>query len=54
MKLKSVGDVFLTRTLDLNTENEVIIKIGKPQPFPDHFDYYCPYQILGIKDEQVR
>ena len=57
MKLKSVGELFLTRILDLNTENgnEVIIKIGKPQQFPDSpdSDYYCPYQIVGIGDEKV-
>lgn len=55
MQLKSIGELFISRNLQLNDKNptEVLIRIGKPQPFPEEVDYYCPFQIIGLGDEEV-
>ncbi len=59
MKLDNVGEVIATRRLFLDGEvagsTDILVKLGKPQPFPDFADfYYCPYQITGLGDEKVR
>ena len=58
LKLEGVGELIATRTLTLRQENgptsEIMVLLGKPQPLPKHEDYYCPYQIKGAGDEQVR
>lgn len=55
MQLTSIGELFVSRTLQLNDKNlaHVTITVGKPQKFPDGEDYYCPYQIIGLGDETI-
>ncbi|MBA3536461.1 MAG: hypothetical protein H0T84_07625 [Tatlockia sp.] len=55
MQLMTINELFLSRVLKLNDINStsVVIKIGKPQNFPDGQDYYCPFQIIGIGDGKV-
>lgn len=55
MQLTSIGELFVSRTLQLNDKNstDVTITIGKPQKFPDGQDYYCPYQIIGLGDGKI-
>ncbi|VVC75362.1 hypothetical protein AQUSIP_06520 [Aquicella siphonis] len=56
MQLTEIGQVVASRTLTLTDNNAtrlVIISIGKPQKFSDGQDYYCPYQIFGLRDEKV-
>ena len=57
MKLESVGDVIADRVLTLNREGQEPAKIhvllGRPHKFPDHDDYYCPYQIKWLGREKV-
>jgi len=33
---------------------EVVVRLGKPQPFPDFSGFFCPIQIVGAGDEKVR
>lgn len=58
MNLASVGEVIATRKLylvhDKESVKEILIFLGKPQPFQNSSDFYCPYQITGIGDEKVR
>jgi hypothetical protein len=59
MKLETVGEVIAVRKLQLSGEpsSEILVKLGKPQPFPDSpeaDDFYCPFQITGAGDERVR
>lgn len=58
MKLTSVGEVVAERKLVLRVDTgpdcEVFVLLGKPQPFPDSTDYYCPYQIKGIGEEKIK
>ena len=58
VKLESIGQLIATRSLmllqDDGTASEVFVLLGKPQPLPDHPDYYCPYQIKGAGDDKVR
>jgi hypothetical protein len=55
MQLTSIGELFISRTLQLKDKNlaNVAVTIGKPQKFPDGEDYYCPYQIIGLGDGKV-
>jgi hypothetical protein len=53
MHLKAVGIEIATRMLDLDGK-QVTVVIGKPEKFPEGEDYYCPYQIVGMGDGQVR
>ncbi len=54
MNLQNVGTIIAIRQLDLADGRKVTITIGKPEPFPDDVNYYCPYQIIGIKRDKVR
>lgn len=53
-----LGPVVAERRLRLSDDpdREIWVRLGMPQPFPDRpsSDHYCPYQIVGIGDEQVR
>lgn len=57
MKLESVGEVIADRKLTLTREGqqpvEIQVLMGKPQKFPDHSDFYCPYQIKSPVREKV-
>ena len=57
MELDSVGEVIATRRLFRagdDTAGVIAVKMGKPVPYPDGQDYYCPYQVTGLGDEKVR
>jgi hypothetical protein len=51
-----IKEIIARRTLYLvdNKDKEIVVIIGKPNQFPDHQDYYCPYKITGLGDEKVR
>jgi len=54
-----LGEVIATRVLHLiegegPSVEEVVVKIGKPVPFPDGRHYICPFQITGMGDEETR
>jgi len=53
MQLTNIGELFISRILQLHDTAHVKIAIGKPKKFPDGKDYYCPYQIIGLGDEKV-
>jgi len=53
MKLTSVGPVIATRELSLSGKTTVSVTIGKPEIFPDGNGCYCPYQILGLRDQRI-
>lgn len=56
MELNNVGEIFLTRELYSNDDakRKILIKIGKPEKYPESQDYYCPYQIIGLGSEKVK
>jgi len=58
MKLADVGEVIAVREFKLVRNQlppaQVKVLMGKPQHFPDHSDFYCPYQITGLGDKKVR
>jgi hypothetical protein len=58
MKLTTVGEIIAERKLVLRSnsgaDREVFVLLGKPQPFSDSPDYYCPYQIRGIGQEKIK
>jgi hypothetical protein len=54
MKLDNVGVVIATREFDIDEKGKVLVTIGVPQEFPEGRNFFCPYQISGMGDEQVR
>ena len=56
MKIKDIGEIVAERrfTIESESTSEIVVAIGKPMAFPDSEDYYVPYQIKGIGDEQIR
>jgi hypothetical protein len=58
MKLEGVGEIIASRKFTLLLEGkepaEVVVLMGKPQKFPDHADYYCPYEIKGFGPQRVQ
>lgn len=44
MDIYEIGESIAERTLVMGAD-EVIVIIGKPQPFDDCEDYFCPYSI---------
>jgi hypothetical protein len=57
MELNDVGEIIASRRIELLSEdgtNEVLVRLGKPQPFPDSSGFFCPIQIVGAGDEKVR
>jgi len=58
MQLVQIGEEIASRTLQWTDSSGLIrnvrIRIGRPQPFPDSTDTYCPVQIVGIGSETVR
>lgn len=57
MKLESVGEIIAARKFILAREGhqpvDVIVLMGKPEKFPDHTNYYCPYQIKGAGRDKL-
>jgi hypothetical protein len=57
MELKDVGEIVASRKFELLSEHgskEVLVKLRKPQPYPDSSGFFCPIQIVGVGDEKVR
>lgn len=55
MEIERIDDIVVTRHLTLrNSDKDVLIQIGRPLKFPDGQDYFCPYQVIGLKDDAVK
>ena len=54
MNLQNLEHVIAIRELELDHNQIITIKIGKPEIYPEANHYYCPYQILGIGKESIR
>ena len=55
MKLNNVGQVIAERELFVrdSPSAKVLVRMGKPRPFPDGKDWYCPYQITAFGNERI-
>lgn len=53
-----IGEVIAERVLRraVNGENpkDVIVRLGKPQPFPDGSGFYSPFELIGLGPRKVR
>jgi hypothetical protein len=58
MQLDTIGEVIaervLKRSVNGSEAQEVIVRLGKPQPFPDGNGWFSPFEIIGIGDGKVR
>jgi|SRR5689334_8577840 hypothetical protein len=57
MELVHIGDEIASRTIEWTDSSghtsEVRMRVGRPQPFPDSADVYCPIQVIGVGSERV-
>ena len=58
MDIEAIGEVIAERTLCLSAQNaadqDVVVRIGKPQRFSDEpDDYYVPYEIVGSEGTKL-
>ena len=58
MDTESVGEIVATRNLyfldDANQKRTVTVFIGKPQPANGSLEYECPFQVIGIGNQQAK
>ncbi|HTD21961.1 MAG TPA: hypothetical protein VK738_04870 [Terriglobales bacterium] len=51
MEIKDIGAAIATRRYfvvgDRHNETKIEILVGKPQPFPNASDFFCPVQLKG-------
>lgn len=52
MDIHEIGEPIAERMLVIGTE-EIVVIIGKPQPFDDGEDYFCPYSIEHTEQKKV-
>ena len=52
MDILEIGESIAERTLVMGAE-EVVVTIGKPRPFDDGEDYFCPYSIEYAGQKKV-
>lgn len=56
MKIKSLGTIILTRSLECSTPDgsmtQVVIEVGRPKKYRSHVSY-CPYRITGLGDGEL-
>ena len=49
-----LGHVIARREYDLDGCRAVVVLVGQPFPIDDGVNYFCPYQIVGIGEGQIR
>jgi hypothetical protein len=58
MELDSIGEIIAERVLKRSVNGgeprDVIVRLGKPQQFPDGNGWFSPFEIIGIGDGKVR
>lgn len=54
MKLTKITNAIASRTLGSMDNRHVEIILGAPEKLPDDDDFYCPFMVKGLGDEQVR
>ncbi len=51
MEIKDIGVIIATRRYFLagkrDNQPEIVVQIGKPQPFPNAVDFFCPVQLIA-------
>lgn len=54
MKSKKMRKIIASRMFNLmGGKGEVLVEIGKPEPFPDS-GYYCPIRISGVGIDRLK
>ncbi|MFZ0961502.1 MAG: hypothetical protein WAO35_11415 [Terriglobia bacterium] len=58
MSLQNMGNIIAERALTLLEDNgntrQVSVRLGEPQASPNHDEYHCSIQFVGLGDEKVR
>jgi hypothetical protein len=58
MNRDNVGEVIATRRLyyldESNQKRTVTVYVGKPLIAPDASEYQCPFQLIGLGNEQIQ
>lgn len=55
MNLDTIGEVIAERELFFENDpsSKLVVRMGKPQPFPEGGGYYCPYEIHGFGNRRM-
>src|SRR6185437_5987861 len=58
MVIDDIGEVIAERTLKRSVDGEdptdVIVRLGKPQPFPDDSAFYSPFEVVGLGKRKIQ
>lgn len=58
MDLENIGEVIAIREMTFvdkaGSRSKLTVSIGKPQPFPDSDNYYCPFKISGAIVDRIK
>jgi hypothetical protein len=58
MDSEGIGEIIATRKLYLtegsDDQRPVSVFVGKPQPSADSPDYVCPFQLIGIGNQETQ
>ncbi len=58
MVIDDIGQVIAERVLKRSVNGEaphdVIVRLGKPQPLPDHDGFFSPFEVIGIGERKIQ
>jgi hypothetical protein len=58
MVIEDIGEVIAERTLMKPVRGGepgiVVVRLGKPRPFPDASGFYSPFEVVGLGDHKIR
>jgi len=57
METEAIGEVIAERVLRRSVNNaepqDVVVRLGKPRPYPDGSGYFCPFEIIGLGEPKI-
>src|SRR5262249_52380628 len=54
MEITSIDHPIAERELQHSDGHTIRVIIGRPEPFPDGKDFFCPFQIIGLRGDKIR
>lgn len=58
MTVRIIGEIIATRHLyyfdDTNQKKPISVVVGKPQPSSDSREFQCPFQLIGIGNQETQ
>jgi hypothetical protein len=58
MEIEDIGEVIAERVLKRSINHaepqDVVVRLGKPRPYPDGDGYLCPFEIIGLGEPKIK